>query len=395
MTRLKTRIIPLLLAVTAGGCVGEDRLAWCPPMSDGIAVVMAGAPLLWSASPEFEPLWRVGGTMEGQELALPVGLAISRQGIVAVPDFQLGEVGIVSAAGEWLGSPVRIGRGPGEVRTPIAAAWTPAGELLVWDVENGKTIEVSADLTGATDRANVAEFSGAILSSGEVLWAAVQADGVVLRKDGPLPLEREESAATGFRERVLRHVPGSAEVELVAESVVEALSTEFGGAPRPGDLGLVVAASAQGTLAVSDEAGRYLIRLRFADGTARIICREAQPTPRSPAGRGEGLPAELADFASALRAAGAGTPHPLGRMFFGADERLWVQRDRPSLFGFDALYGVAGARYDVYERTGSYLGEVLAPPGARLLGAMGDTVWAVEVGPLDETWITAYRMIAE
>lgn len=92
----------------------------------------------------------------------------------------------------------------------------------------------------------------------------------------------------------------------------------------------------------------------------------------------------------------AETPAAFGRMFFGAEGRLWVQRDRPApLDNIDALLGPAGALYDVFDVQGQYLGELRAPPRARLQAAAGDTVWAFEIGDMDETQVVAYLMVRE
>jgi hypothetical protein len=82
-------------------------------------------------------------------------------------------------------------------------------------------------------------------------------------------------------------------------------------------------------------------------------------------------------------------------MFFDAEERLWIQRDRPNPFDpWDGLYGPAGGQYDVFSRAGDYLGEIHAPAGARLQSALGDTIWALELGVLDEPWVIAYRIVS-
>lgn len=68
----------------------------------------------------------------------------------------------------------------------------------------------------------------------------------------------------------------------------------------------------------------------------------------------------------------------------------------PSALRFGEFYhGVPGARYDVFDDTGTYLAEVRAPENARLRVALGDTVWAYEIGELDETWVIAYELRRE
>lgn len=128
----------------------------------------------------------------------------------------------------------------------------------------------------------------------------------------------------------------------------------------------------------------------------RQICRDAAPLPVTarevePEPSSE-LPEELL---SALR--GAVLPDTLaafGRLFWGTDGRLWVQRDRPSSFTPSYL-GVPGARYDVFDAEGRYLGGVSAPPGAYLQAAAGDTVWSIEFGQLDEASVVAYELVVD
>lgn len=49
----------------------------------------------------------------------------------------------------------------------------------------------------------------------------------------------------------------------------------------------------------------------------------------------------------------------------------------------------------MFDTEGAYLGEVRAPANARFQAALGDTVWAYEIGELDETRVVAYQMILE
>jgi hypothetical protein len=149
-------------------------------------------------------------------------------------------------------------------------------------------------------------------------------------------------------------------------------------------------------LATGGEDGAYRVVIHDDEGRpARQICRDAPALPLSAeeAGRGE-VPEAMRDLAAALRdAPRPDAIAPYGRIFLDADGRLWVQRERPNPFdGADAMLGVAGARYDIFDDEGRYLGELRAPPRARLQAALGDTVWAFEVGELEETSVVAYRV---
>jgi hypothetical protein len=80
-------------------------------------------------------------------------------------------------------------------------------------------------------------------------------------------------------------------------------------------------------------------------------------------------------------------------MFHSSDGRLWVQRDRPApLMEHDVMLGVAGARYDVFDAEGRYLGEVQAPERLRALGATREEVYGFEIDDQGAIWVVAYRM---
>jgi hypothetical protein len=80
-----------------------------------------------------DELWRAGGSVEGEEIALPASLSASSQGAVAVVDYGLGQVSVVSPQGDWLGSWSRRGKGPGELTMPVASNWS-GDTLVVFDI---------------------------------------------------------------------------------------------------------------------------------------------------------------------------------------------------------------------------------------------------------------------
>ncbi|MFW6079970.1 MAG: hypothetical protein ACODAE_10135, partial [Gemmatimonadota bacterium] len=150
-----------------------------------------------------------------------------------------------------------------------------------------------------------------------------------------------------------------------------------------------------GRVAVGGFDALYRVVVFDADGRPeRQICRrDAEPVPFTAAERGEDYPPELARLADAIAASDPPpSPPAVGALILGASGRLWVQRDRAAPFD-DALYGVVpGARWDVFDTNGRYLGEVRAPDGARPMAASGDTVFGFEIGEYDETWVVAYRI---
>ncbi len=164
----------------------------------------------------------------------------------------------------------------------------------------------------------------------------------------------------------------------------------------PGFRRLLFATARDGRIAIAGESDRYEITITAPDGTNRTICRSPTVEPLRPDEIGE----EVGDLepddprVEAIRSAPRpDRPAPVGRLFFGSGGRLWLQRDRSSpLNPLEAIYGRAGARYDVFDAEGSYLGEVQAPERARLVGASADRVWSFEAGPFDTVWVVAYRL---
>jgi hypothetical protein len=165
----------------------------------------------------------------------------------------------------------------------------------------------------------------------------------------------------------------------------------------PGAPTLRAAVRSDGSFATMSDAA-YVIRVHPADGApATQVCRPAPPLPLTGHERGDfhdslSRNTFARDLSRAIKAAAPVTqPAPAGRIFFDADDRLWVQRDRPDPFGSDeALLGVPGARYDLFSREGRYLGELRAPPRLRIHTARGRRAYGIEITEDGAKWIAAY-----
>jgi hypothetical protein len=297
---------------------------------------------------------------------------------------------------------------------PVAAAWGDDGRLAVFDVVAPKVTHL-ADATRASESVSAAEgssaaedravtpaFTAPVVSSGELLWAGVQPSGAALLQAAHLPHPDETTtrgATTGRRLALILRLPsGAAAPDTLARGIVRTIpeGRPFAGWALPGWPRPVAAVGPGGVLATGGKDGAYRIVIHDDEGLpTRQVCRDAPALPLSAdeAGRGE-VPEAMRDLAAGLRdAPRPDALAPYGRIFLDANGRLWVQRERPSPFdGTDALLGVAGAHYDIFDDEGRYLGELRAPPRARLQAALGDTVWAFEVGELEETSVVAYRV---
>ena len=110
----------------AAGCalaVGCESSSpdWCPDLQ-GIPTETVTTPTSWKSPPELTEAWAVGGLTEGQEFVMPNAVAIDpNTGHIAVADFRLGNVAVISREGDWLTRLSKPGKGPGEVfRSPRA-----------------------------------------------------------------------------------------------------------------------------------------------------------------------------------------------------------------------------------------------------------------------------------
>jgi len=395
-----------LTVVAAGAC---DRGApistrsWCTADS-GVAVAFTAAddPGSWAhdgrGSPHFVELWRVGGLKEGEELGFPLNPSVSAAGRLAVPDWMLGNLTVLDADGTWYGDWARRGPGPGELARPAAVRWSgDSDSLTVFDIDAGKVEFLDADgPIRPPIRVDPTYFTPVVMS-GSVRWVGVTPDAAVLL--APVPVPEGSSGAEEYRTAespILLRRAGTDTTDTLATIAVPTTPERpfYGALPAPGWPTTVAAVDERGGVYVGGMDARY--RIVVSDdsaGVGRIVCRDA---PGLPLGERELVPrsgedAELADvLAEGVK---PDAPAPFGRIFVSHEGNLWVQRERPSMMGTSEAYvGVPGALYDVFDSEGAYLGEVRAPENARFQAAFGDTVWAYEIGDLDETWVVAYQM---
>lgn len=397
---MRRRAPALLLAAAlplAAGC-GEPSspAAGCPGAAAG-----EEDEGLWAERgerPELVELWRAGGLVEEEGLAFPVGIAAGPDHRVAVPDFRLGRVFVIGPDGRWEGSWTRRGEGPGEVLRPVAASWTEEGRLVVFDIEGARVVWLDSARAAARTEDLPPELTGPVVASGSLDRAAVAPDGTAFLRPGPEAVPGEARAV----EVVTRARPGSSAVDTLLRDTVPSLAAggRFASRPLPGAPRPAVAPGSAGGLWRAAPDGSYrIVPVDDGEGTVAgardpVACRDVEPAPLTPAERGEGeVPEGREELARAIREA----PEPdrraaFGRFFVGRGGRIWVQRDRPDPTGSGGLWGVPGARYEVFAAGGRYLGAVDAPAGARLQAASGDTAWALEFGELDQALVVAYEL---
>jgi len=390
-------------ADVGSGAADAPADAWCE--ADPASAEVVFTPLddegEWAreglGGPTFIELWRAGGLNEDEELAFPLNLSVSHAGRLAIADWVLGNLSIVEPDGRWIGDWAPRGQGPGELARPAAARWIGESDtVVVFDIDNGRVAFLSG---GGLVRPSVVVdpgFLAPIAMSGEVRWVGVTpAGGVLIAPVPTVPPDSEDAAAPA---PILFQRAPSDDVDTLAAAPIPTMRARppYGTVTAPGWPRPVAAVGGDGTIAVGGTDARYrVLRLDEFGDTVRVICRDTGALPLSE--REERADREN-DQVDALEEAIATAPRPddlapFGRLLLSAEGNLWVQRDRPSPLRFgDDYHGVPGALYDVFDTEGSYLGEVRAPEKARLQAALGDTVWAYEIGELDETWVVAYEL---
>lgn len=378
-------------------CVSDSLVE----MGVAVAFTPADDPGAWAregrGSPRFVELWRAGGLNEGQALGFPLSPSLSSAGRLAIADWELANITLVDPDGTWHGDWARPGQGPGEIMQAAAVAWVgDADSLTVFDIGNGKVEQLAeAGPLGPSVRVRP-EYLGPIVESGSARWLGVTPDGAVLLAPDVTRGAPSEGGVPSSKLSMLLLAAGAEHTDtLVAVVVPNAPDRPRRSAlSAPGWAVPVAAVSYDGDIYVGGDGAGYRIAVFDGSGRlSRLVCRAATGLPlgaRELSARTDEDRDLEERFASAVR---PDIVAPFGRLFVSVAGDLWVQRERPSLMGFAEEYqGVPGALYDVFDSDGAYLGEVRAPDNARLQAALGDTVWAFEIGELDETWVVAYEL---
>lgn len=398
-SRASRALIPGIGATAFVACGSEAPPAWCAAEA-GEPVVLASAVSPWEedgVALRFTELWRAGGLNEGEELAFPTSIAAASDGRLAIADFQLGETIVVHPDGTWDGSWTRQGRGPGEVQSPLGAAWDDAGNLLIYNIARHRIVRLSAPRTLRDEIEVPPELGVPIMEAGGLAWTATTGKGAIYIEPLLPPFENVPREAAAV---VVRWMPGQAGVDTIVRVPVPIIPLDqHTGAVLPGAARPVIAPAADGTFAVGGTASGYVIRVIGHGGEPiRTICRNALSLPLADVERGEAAPPgwdpgpELERMLAATRAARRPEPAPFSRMFYDAAGRLWVQRDRPAPFTTDQVYGVAGATFDLFAASGEWLGEARAPATARIVTATSDRAYALETSDEGALWLIAYRL---
>ncbi|HEX6308667.1 MAG TPA: hypothetical protein VFZ69_10795 [Longimicrobiales bacterium] len=375
------------LLLPGSGCT-DAVPEWCvaPDQAD---VRLADEPTAWAAPPRLELAWRLDGSVPGHELLAPVSAAIDgATGRIALVDFRLREVIVIRPDGELHGRWGRAGAGPGELTAPFAAAWRPDGGLIVYDPARSKLVVFDSAGTTLDDVPVDAAFTAAL--GGGARWLHLDGSGLLLAQPAP-PFRGD--AATRLHVVVRGGIAGQP-VDTIAQREVPVVIVP-GASPitAPGWSVPLAAIDGDSILAVADSGPEYLVHVHRGGAPSHTICRMVDPLPLED-GESEPHESDIPDeiTAAIARAEPPATPARIGRLVIDAEHRLWIQRNRPrALAALDGFIGRPGARFDVYDPDGAWLGEVHMPPNVRFLGATRDLIIGLESDAFDVLSVIALR----
>lgn len=379
-----------LCAAGALAACGDASVADCAAGRDGVTSVGRLPDAAQHAT--FVELWRVGGLNEDQHFALPLPLAVSREGRVAVADFELGEASVVEPDGTWRGRIARRGTGPGELSSPVALVWDDHGHLHVYDIVRHVIIHFDESLQAVDELRVDPAVGGPLVRAGSLEWAGLQPSGHILLRPGLEALPND----TEGREVLLRMNAQSATADTLMVRATPVLT--IGGiepvrAPGFGRLTSAVGAGGRVAFAGASESWEVIV-IDDDGGVETRLCATLAPQPLTGSEQGRGLDAEQRDYARAFGSAPRpAEPAAVGRVIAGADGTIWVQRDRPDpVPDMSSFFGRPGAVFDVLAPDGRHVRTIALPASARLQGVLGDTIWTLEVGELGEISLAAYRV---
>ncbi len=376
----------LLLLPCLVGCQARSGLPACEIAEPLGRVVQTSSNEVRDAEPwSLSEIWRAGGLDEGAApMMLPTSARVRTDGTLAIADFQSGDVWLLGPDGQWLEPVAGRGQGPGELLSPLATAWTPAGDLLALDAAQSKLERYDLALRISETVRLPPDLLGPVLAAGQVGWFGLQGDGSAYVElpsttspENTIQFARARPGASG------REVLWTAEYP---DGLVPALDLPA----RPEWPRALLGVGPDGWV-VAPRSDRYELLVHGEDDRVRLhLCVEEDERVRRDA---DGPPPDDPWVGEILAQPPSGTEALFARIQVDHDGRIWIMRDLPRAGdGFDQVLGVAGARFDVISPNGAFLARVRLPESLRFQDARGDTIWAFAVGALQEVDVVAARI---
>ncbi|MDT8369097.1 MAG: hypothetical protein RQ745_07805 [Longimicrobiales bacterium] len=379
----RTLALPFCLVLI--GCGSETPWVCEVPEPEGPVVRVSAEEVAeverWGAV----ELWSAGGLEAGgAQLMMPTSARVRADGTLAVADFASGDVWLLDREGRWMEPVAGRGEGPGELLSPLATAWTSAGELLALDASQSRVERFDLE-SGASETLRLPpDLLGPIFASGEVGWFGMRGDGTVFVE---LPSSASEDATVTY----VRAAPGDAERSVIWEA--EYLEGPLPAYDRPTRPEWPRAALAVGVdrWAVAPRSDRYEVIVYGPRDEVDVHICVSDRERFGPGGAGGEVDAGVRPAADGLPR--SETEALFSRIRLDHDGRLWIERELPGLDSpSDRVHGVAGAHLDVVSPDGELLARMQLPDGLRFQEARGDTLWAFRIGEFDEIEVVAARI---
>lgn len=355
--------------------------AWKGDMEkkDGVTVVSnPAASMHGKASAELDELWRVGGDTEDEDefFGMILSLIVDEEGNTYALDFQLNEVKVYDADGEFVTSFGREGEGPGEFRFPTGLMLLPDDRLGVIQAAPGRIVVFTRDGAPAGEYPIPTNDDGTpfVLVTGRGTGDEVY---LILRKD-------KMDQATSRYEQQMRLARVDDEGTIKAEFCENTRALDFAnsvidekawdGWERRWALG------PQGKVVANEDWGEYRVKVWNADGTVdRVFGREYKKHSRTKE--------EIDELKELFGAFTRNLPnakfdisghHPAVFRLYALDNgQYWINHSRGSNDLDDGIMGV----FDVFDAEGRFLREVTLKgegnPGEDGYYFIGDRLYVV------------------
>lgn len=330
---------------------------------------------------------KLEGGKDSETFGLITEMAVDSAGGILVFDSQVPALRYYDAQGHYVRTFGGGGEGPGEYGGEARGlAVLPDGQIMLRDMRNGRIDIYDPDGTPADQLRNPSGlFTGQSMTVDTAGDIYIKAPLVRLTPGKPLP----HPLPVG-----LLHLDAHG-------TLVDTIRP-----PAPGGLG----GGAPGRVGVlhpwaMDRCGDMVVGVndpyafdihRRGGGVVRVE-KDYTPVPMTDE--------EVAAYAARSRQSFDKVKPAYKGIYFGSDGTIWVQRSMPGRASYDPLGGLGPMTapfpswpvyepvvFDVFERDGTYLGEVPFPPDTRPYVFSTTRVYAVQAGKYDEQYVVRFRV---
>jgi hypothetical protein len=400
------------LAIVAGACSGTGaKTAWQGTVTDsaGVAIVQNPTTGLWDAADAWTVTEQLRvGAAEGEpeyQFGMVVGMAVAKDGRIAVLDQQGRHVKLFGADGKYLTTIGKPGGGPGELGPGVTFVMIdPADTLFVADLQNQR---VNLYLLDGT---SVRSFRVALEDGIPFRWEGT-ADGRIVTQVRRMTFPGSTAPPDTMDAILVRKSDGT-----VADTLMRVPSGKTfsfaGGAPEFNFF------TAEPQWALFGDKLLYGVNDEFrigvygpGGGLERVV---SKPFERAPVGQADqdaivatlerlwkdaGVPQQaVAQLKTAIHFA---PNYPAyAQMLAGPEGSFWVQRlqsladlSAEERADFNPLFDLGSPAWDVFDGEGRYLGVVTMPRRFQPMRFVEDKIYGIQRDELDVQYIVRLGVV--